>query len=138
MQSRVVEFNEEGPTRHRNNAAGDEEEKKGPVDYPERDPLDLIEEDKRPFAKRKLLQTCCGGCRVVHDEVTAESVSGVLLGVQILTYIFIPGIVAVFALLVFPDKDDKYLACIIVGVFVALICGSLHTASYLTNRKELE
>ena len=56
--------------RRRNRNEGEDEERKV-IDYPERDPLDLIEEDKRPYARRKLLATCCGGFRTVVDEVTA-------------------------------------------------------------------
>ena len=59
MQSRVVEIDDEGPVRRRAN--NEEEESKGTRDYPERDPLDLIEEDKRPYVRRKLISTCCGG-----------------------------------------------------------------------------
>ena len=46
----------------------DEEEKKAEVLYPERSVKDLIEEDKRPFALRRILATLCCGLRIVYDE----------------------------------------------------------------------
>ena len=46
-----MEIDDLGPVRNQNN---NPEERKGPREYPERDPLDLVEEDKRPFVRRKL------------------------------------------------------------------------------------
>ena len=94
METRVVEIDDLGPVRNRTQEDG--EERKGPREYPERDPLDLIEEDKRPFARRKLIQTCCGGCRIVYDEVTAKTLHPGLFVMQILIYLFFPGVILVF------------------------------------------
>ena len=105
MQSRVVEIDDEGPVRRNNNNNEEEERKGGSVIYPERDPFDLIEEDKRPFARRKLLSTCCGGFRTVYDEVTAQPVHPGLLALQILIYLFFPVIVIVFAKVIMSEKD---------------------------------
>lgn len=49
------------------------------TDYKERSPLDLIEEDKRPFAFRKLLSTFLGGLRVVYNESEQKSIHPILL-----------------------------------------------------------
>jgi hypothetical protein len=133
MQARVVEFEDDRPGRQRNNVEGNEE-RKGPIEYPERNPLDLIEEDKRPFARRKLSQTCCGGCRTVYDEVTGERVHIGLFLVQILTYIFVPGIILLFTLLIMPKKDDRFVACAIVAGILLLVCGSLHLTSFCLKR----
>lgn len=133
MQARVVEFEDDRPGRQRNNAEGNEE-RKGPIEYPERNPLDLIEEDKRPFARRKLIQTCCGGCRTVYDEVTGTQLHIGLFLVQILTYIFTPGIVIIFTLVIMPKKEARFVACAIVAVILLLVCGSLHAVSFCLKR----
>ena len=135
MQSRVVEIDDEGPVRHRQNNEDDEERKgSGPVIYPERDPFDLIEEDKRPFARRKLLATCCGGCRTVHDEVTAQPLHPGLYALQILIYLFFPVMVTVFAVIVMPEKNMRMEACFIVAGIALLVCGLVHGISFNMKR----
>ena len=96
----------------------------GPQDYPERDPLDLIEEDKRPFARRKLLATCCGGIRTVYDEVTAQSIHPALYVLQILTYAFFPGII-LLSVVIFPDGDQRETAGYFVAGISFVICALL-------------
>lgn len=91
--------------RRRNNNDEEGKANRGPQDYPERDPLDLIEEDKRPFARRKLLATCCGGYRTVYDEVTAQGIHPALYALQILTYGFYPGLILLCVASLFPDSD---------------------------------
>jgi hypothetical protein len=55
----------------RSNRDDDDEDgpDRGPADYPERSPSDLIEEDKHGFAGRKFCNTCLGGFRSTYDEV---------------------------------------------------------------------
>ena len=124
MQTRVVEIDDLGPVRRRP-ANAEDEEQKGPREYPERDPLDLIEEDKRPFARRKLLATCCGGCRTVYDEVTARTIHPGLFVMQILIYLFYPVLIIVFGLVAMPDKGMRMEACAAVAGIAFLICGGL-------------
>ena len=96
--------------RRRNNNEEEGGNNQGPRDYPERDPLDLIEEDKRPFARRKLLATCCGGYRTVYDEVTAQGLHPVLYALQILTYAFYPGLTLLAIGALFPEADQRFSA----------------------------
>ena len=49
-------------------------ENNGRTEYPERDPLDLIDEDKRPFVRRRICQTWCGGFRTVYDDIDEEGI----------------------------------------------------------------
>ena len=121
--------------RRRNN--GDGEERKGPTEYPERDPFDLIDEDKRPYARRKLTATCCGGFRTVYDEVTAKSVHPALFALQILIYLFFPGMILVFGISVWSDKDMRMEACTVVAGFALVVCGSLHGLSFYKQRQNL-
>ena len=133
MQSRVVEIDDEGPVRRHNNNE-EEERKGGPVIYPERDPFDLIEEDKRPFARRKLLSTCCGGFRTVYDEVTAQPLHPGLYALQILIYLFFPVIVTVFGLVAMPEKNMRMEACAIVAGIALLVCCIVHGISFNMKR----
>ena len=135
MQSRVVEIDDQGPVRRRAN--GNDEERKGPQDYPERNPLDLIEEDKRPFVRRKLLATCCGGVRTVYDEVTAQPLPCALLAVQILTYLFYPGLILLSTRTLWPDFNDREASCAFVAAISFFVCSLLHGSSFLLKRKEL-
>ena len=135
MEQRAVEIDDLGPVRNQNN---NEEERKGPREYPERDPLDLIEEDKRPFVRRKLTSTCCGGFRTVYDEVTAKSVNPGLLALQILIYLFLPGVIIVIAHAAMDEKVDRMEACGIVAGLAFLVCGGLHGLSFYMKRKEIE
>ena len=126
-----------GPVR-RNQGNNDGEERKGPREYPERDPLDLIEEDKRPFARRKLTSTCCGGCRTVYDEVTAKTLHPGLFVMQLLIYLFFPGVILVFSRAIWDEKADRMEACFVVAGLAFLVCGSLHGISFWMKRKEFE
>lgn len=118
--------------RRNNNEEG--EERKGPTEYPERDPFDLIDEDKRPYARRKLLATCCGGFRTVYDEVTAKSIHPALYVLQFLIYLFFPGMILVMGIIAMPDKVDRMEACAIVAALATLVCGSLHAISFYKQR----
>lgn len=113
--------------RRRNNdpEEGEAGGRRGPQDYPERDPLDLIEEDKRPFARRKLLATCCGGYRTVYDEVTAQSLHPGLHVLQILIYCFLPVLIIIGAFIVFKDFDQRFAAAWFVAGITFVVCGAL-------------
>jgi len=136
MQSRVVEIDDLGPVRRR---TGDEDEERntGPRDYPERDPLDLIEEDKRPFARRKLVSTCCGGFRTVYDEVTAQTLHPALFPIQILTYLFYPGLIMLFALVMWTEKGMRMEACTAVAIIAFVVGAVLQNISYMFKRQEM-
>ena len=45
------------------------------MDYPERNATDLIEEDKRLFAVRRICATFFGGMRCVYDEESEQYIS---------------------------------------------------------------
>ncbi len=136
MQNRVVELDDElGPVRRRNL---DAEQREGNRRYDERDPLDLIEEDKRPFARRKLLATCCGGCRTVYDEVTARPIHPGLYALQILIYLFYPGMILVIGVIAMPDKDMRMEACAIVGSIGFLVGAAFHYASFHYKKQEMD
>lgn len=138
--------------RQRNNAGGNEE-RKGPIEYPERDPLDLIEEDKRPFARRKLLATCCGGYRTVYDEVTAQSLHPALLAIQFLTYMFFPGLIMLSIGVLWPDQnrmiggtlvagawpegDDRMISGAFVAGVAFVVCSALQISSFLLKRGDM-
>ena len=124
-----------GPVRHRAN--NEEEESKGPRDYPERDPLDLIEEDKRPYVRRKLISTCCGGFRSVYDEVTAQTLHPALFLIQILTYLFYPGLILLFTGAMWSEKGMRMEACAVVAVIVFILGCALQISSYMLKRQEL-
>lgn len=136
MEQRAVEIDDLGPVRNRNN--NNEEERKGPREYPERDPLDLIEEDKRPFVRRKLVATCCGGFRYVYDEVTAKTIHPGLIVLQILLYLFLPGVILVITQVAMDEKVNRMEACALVAGLAFLVCGSLHGLSFYMKRKENE
>ena len=72
------------------------------VDYPERHPNDLIDEDKRPYAKRRLIQTLAGGLRIVYDETGAKSIHPILYLAQAFVYLEIPICVILVRYLVDP------------------------------------
>ena len=135
MQSRVVEIDDEGPVRRRANQ--EEDGNRGPQDYPERDPLDLIEEDKRPFARRKLLATCCGGIRTVYDEVTAQSIHPALYFLQILTYAFYPGLILLSNGAIFTDADQRMASAYFVAAISFVVCAILQGISYKMNRSQM-
>ena len=122
----------------RNRNAGDDEERKGPIEYPERDPMDLIEENKRPFARRKLCATCCGGIRFVYDEVTAQGIHPALYLMQFLEYLFFPGVIVLFGLAIWPDKNDRMEACAVVAALAFVLCSILHGISYRMHKQENE
>ncbi len=124
-----------GPVRHRAN--NEEEESKGPRDYPERDPLDLIEEDKRPYVRRKLISTCCGGFRSVYDEVTAQTLHPALFLIQILTYLFYPGLILLFTGVMWSEKGMRTEACAVVAVIAFILGCALQISSYMLKRQEL-
>lgn len=124
-----------GPVRHRAN--NEEEESKGPRDYPERDPLDLIEEDKRPYVRRKLISTCCGGFRSVYDEVTAQTLHPALFLIQILTYLFYPGLILLFSGVIWSEKGMRMEACTVVAVIAFILGCLLQVSSYMLKRQEL-
>ena len=63
------------------------------VDYPERSPLDLIEEDKRAFACHRILRTYFGGMRLTYDEVDQIYIHWALYPLQIIIYLAIPTLV---------------------------------------------
>ena len=134
MEQRAVEIDDLGPVRNQNNTGEERKER----EYPERDPLDLIEEDKRPFVRRKLTSTCCGGFRTAYDEVTAKFINPGLLILQILIYLFFPGVILVIAQVAMDTKDDRMEACAIVAGLAFLVCGSLHGISFYMKRKEIE
>ncbi len=130
-----MEIDDMGPVRHRAN--NEEEESKGPRDYPERDPLDLIEEDKRPYVRRKLISTCCGGFRSVYDEVTAQTLHPALFLIQILTYLFYPGLILLFSGVIWSEKGMRMEACTVVAVIAFILGCLLQVSSYMLKRQEL-
>ena len=136
MQTRVVELDDDlGPVRRRNPEA---EQREGNRRYDERSPLDLIEEDKRPFARRKLLATCCGGCRTVYDEVTAKPIHPGLYALQILIYLFYPVMILVIGIIAMPEKKMRMEACTIVAGIGLVVGGVLHYISYYYKKQEMD
>ena len=96
--------------------------------------MDLIDEDKRPYARRKLLATCCGGCRTVYDEVTAQSIHPVLYLLQILIYLFFPALILIIGVNAWKEKGMRMEACGLVAGIAFLVCGTLHGISYSLKR----
>ena len=46
---------------------------RGQANYSERPFKDLVDEEKRPFVKRRILSTLLGGYRLVYNEEDDES-----------------------------------------------------------------
>jgi hypothetical protein len=84
MQANQAEFNyNDEPSRPSLNSRGN-------TDYKERSPLDLIEEDKRPYAIRKLLSTFLGGARIVYNETSQKYIHPLLYFTQLFNYLQFP------------------------------------------------
>ena len=86
------------------------DEERKDIDYPERDVKDLIEEDKRPFAVRRVITTLLGGFRCVYDEEESVWINKCLYPAQIILYLLIPGIIV---LTVFGNPTNLKTAVII-------------------------
>ena len=103
------------------------------TDYPERSPLDLIDEDKRPFARRRILATVLGGWRSTYDEVDETTIHWALFPIQILVYLLFP---AVFYFIAGLDEKsyDNTLKSSISATIAFMIVALLQTISYLLEK----
>ena len=57
---------------------------------------------------------------------------------QILVYLFFPGVILVFAQVVWDEKDDRETACFAVAGVAFFVCLVLHGISFYMKRKEIE
>ena len=65
-------------------------DKRATVAYPERSPLELIDEEKRKFSARRIFSTYIGGFRMKYDEAYEKSIHWSLILIQIVIYSVIP------------------------------------------------
>ena len=103
------------------------EERKGQTEYPERDPLDLIDEDKRPFARRRVCQTWCGGFRTVYDDYEEMALHPGLHIVQIIIMLVPPTATYGIAVAI----SDCQLACTVAAVSAFGVVAILQTISFI-------
>ena len=61
-----------------------------------------------------------------------------LILLQILAYLFIPGLILLMTQVVWPDKVDRMESCGVVCGVSFLVCGGLHIVSYMMQRKDIE
>jgi len=108
------------------------------VEYPERSPLELIDEEKRPFATRRTLSTCCGGFRVKYDEANEKTISVGLIILQLAIYAAIPATVLVTLILV-PATEAQtalnYGIKVVAGI--TIVNTILQTISYSISRWQI-
>lgn len=111
-----------------------EEERKSSsnVDYPERDPLDLIDEDKRPFARRRICQTWCGGFRTVYDDIDEIRLHPGLLIVQLLIMLIPPLATYLITVMI----SDCQTASLVAAIAAFIVVGMLQTISYMMQAKD--
>ncbi len=90
----------------------------GNASYNERPFTDLVDEEKRPFVKRRVLSTLLGGYRIAFDDGDEESSIPIHLHIfQIFIYAIMPAIVIVMTRL----PIDRPTAVIIGGAVPMVI-----------------
>ena len=108
------------------------------VEYPERSPLELIDEEKRPFATRRTISTCFGGFRVKYDEANEKTVNVGLIILQLVIYCAIPATIQVTFNLVPATRAANALNyAIIVAAGSTVVNTILQTISYSISRWQI-
>lgn len=105
------------------------------VDYPERSPLDLIEEDKRVFACHRILRTYFGGLRLTYDEVDQVYVHWALYPLQIIIYLTIPALVLIFTRAFEEDYSLSGRAVIEASRAIFVLLLALNLMSYCLEKR---
>ena len=104
------------------------------AEYRERSPLDLIDEDKRPFARRRILATYLGGLRTTYDETSEEAIPPLLYVGQALIYLFCPILFGVLGIAV----PDRYTASLVAAGVAAIVLDLLVFCSYFRKGNNIE
>ena len=97
------------------------------IDYPERSVKDLIEEDKRPFALRRIVASLCCGLRLVYDENEEKYVHPLMYPLQLIIICVFPAIVLVS---ITASAEDTLTSAIIGGAITLVLTLLLQGTSY--------
>ncbi len=87
-----------------------------------------MDEDKRPFVRRRICSTLLGGYRTVFNEAEEKGIPIHLHFLQLLIYLIVPGIVIATTLGL---KSNRAAAVIISGVVTLGLNLVFQTISYL-------
>ena len=74
----------------------------------------------------------------MYDEVTARPIHPGLYALQILIYLFYPGMILVLAVIAMPEKKMRMEACAIVAGIGFVIGAVLHYISYHYKKQEMD
>jgi len=108
------------------------------TDYPERSPFDLIDEDKRSFARRRILATLSGGWRSTYDEVDERSIHPGLLIPQTLLFLIFPFVIGGLAIAPSENESDAILKSALAAIIASLIVCSLQAISYILDKQDVK
>jgi hypothetical protein len=78
---------------------------------------DLIEEDKRPFALRRIVASLCCGLRLVYDEIEEKYVNPLMYPLQLILACVYPAIVLVSI----TASTDDFLVSVIIAASVTFL-----------------